>query len=89
MAPTTEGTWGGLLLLGNAVTTAGTDATAEVGGLIYGGDDNADNSGSIEYLIIKKSGAEVSSDWVLACNSRSQVRRRGARQLGCRPRGLL
>jgi hypothetical protein len=62
MAPTTEGTWGGLLLLGNAVTTAGTDATAEVGGLIYGGNDNADNSGSIEYLIIKKSGAQINAD---------------------------
>lgn len=62
MAPTTEGTWGGLLLLGDATTTAGTNATAEVGGLIYGGENDTDNSGSIEYLIIKQSGAQINSD---------------------------
>ncbi|MDT0294122.1 hypothetical protein ACFQ3R_07190 [Mesonia ostreae] len=62
MAPSSEGTWGGLLLLGNAVTTAGTNVTAEVGGLIYGGDDSTDNSGSIEYLIIKQSGAQINAD---------------------------
>ena len=61
MAPTTEGTWGGLLLLGDATTTAGTNATAEVGGLIYGGENDTDNSGSIEYLIIKQSGAQINS----------------------------
>ena len=33
-----------------------------MGGLIYGGNDNADNSGSIEYLIIKKSGAQINAD---------------------------
>jgi len=62
MAPTTEGTWGGLLLLGDATTTAGTNATAEVGGLIYGGENDTDNSGSIEYLIIQQSGAQINSD---------------------------
>lgn len=62
MGPTEEGTWGGLLLLGNATTTAGVDATAEVGGLIYGGSDNQDNSGSINYLIIRKSGAQINTD---------------------------
>lgn len=62
MSPTEAGTWGGLLLLGDAETTAGTNATAEVGGLIYGGSNNNDNSGSIEYLIIKQSGAQINAD---------------------------
>ena len=62
MRPTGAGEWGGLVILGDAETTAGTDATAEVGGLIYGGSNNADNSGSIEYLIIEQSGAQINAD---------------------------
>ncbi|TRZ43315.1 hypothetical protein [Robertkochia solimangrovi] len=56
------GDWGGLLLCGNAVTTAGANATAEVGGLIYGGSDNADNSGSIDYLVIEGAGAQINTE---------------------------
>ncbi|WP_435135196.1 hypothetical protein [Formosa sp. A9] len=63
MAPTSEtGVWGGLVILGDATTTAGTDATAEVGGLIYGGTNDSDNSGSINYLVIKQSGAQINAD---------------------------
>lgn len=53
------GSWGGLLIAGNAVSTAGTDVEAEVAGLIYGGDDPADNSGSINYLILSDAGAQI------------------------------
>ena len=56
------GDWGGLLLCGKATTTEGVNVTAEVGGLIYGGNDNADNSGSIEYLIIRGAGAQINSE---------------------------
>jgi hypothetical protein len=49
------GDWGGLTICGDATTTAGVDAEAEVGGFIYGGTNDADNSGSINYLIIKGS----------------------------------
>jgi len=56
------GDWGGLLLCGKATTTEGVNATAEVGGLIYGGTDNADNSGSLEYLIIRGAGAQINSE---------------------------
>lgn len=56
------GDWGGLTLCGNAVTTAGADATAEVGGFIYGGDNAADNSGSISYLVIKGTGAQINEE---------------------------
>lgn len=56
------GDWGGLTICGNATTTAGVDATAEVGGFIYGGTDDADNSGSIRYLQINGTGAQINSE---------------------------
>ncbi len=58
----TAGSWGGLLLCGNATTTAGENVTAEVGGLVYGGTDDADSSGNIDYLIIRDAGAVISGD---------------------------
>lgn len=58
----TAGSWGGLVIAGNAVTTEGLNATAEVGGIIYGGDDSEDNSGSISYLIISDAGAQINAD---------------------------
>lgn len=58
----TAGDWGGLLLCGNATTTEGVNAIAEVGGLVYGGTDDSDNSGSIEYLIIRGAGAQINSE---------------------------
>lgn len=54
--------WGGLLICGNATTTEGVDAIAEVGGLIYGGNNDADNSGTINYLILKNTGAQINAD---------------------------
>jgi len=56
------GDWGGLTICGNATTTAGADAEAEVGGFIYGGDDDEDNSGSISYLVIKGTGAQINEE---------------------------
>lgn len=56
------GDWGGLVICGDATTTAGVDATAEVGGLLYGGNNDADNSGSISYLIINYAGASINSE---------------------------
>lgn len=56
------GDWGGLLLCGEGITTEGVDAIAEVGGLIYGGTNNSDNSGSIEYLVIRGAGAQINSE---------------------------
>ncbi|MUP44603.1 hypothetical protein E0K83_02445 [Gramella sp. BOM4] len=58
----TAGSWGGLVIAGNGVTTEGIDATAEVGGIIYGGDDAEDNSGSISYLIISDAGAQINAE---------------------------
>ncbi|MBO0321342.1 hypothetical protein J0X14_03460 [Muricauda sp. CAU 1633] len=58
----TAGDWGGLVIAGNATTTKGVDATAEVGNIIYGGNDDMDNSGNIDYLIIKYAGAQINSE---------------------------
>jgi len=54
--------WGGLLICGDASTTEGVNAIAEVGGLVYGGNNDADNSGSIEYLILRNTGAQINAD---------------------------
>lgn len=54
--------WGGLTICGKATTTAGEGAEAEVGGFIYGGTDDADNSGEIHYLVIKGTGAQINSE---------------------------
>lgn len=56
------GDWGGLTICGNATTTAGVDALAEVGGFIYGGTTDTDNSGSITYLVLKGTGAQINAD---------------------------
>lgn len=56
------GDWGGLTLCGKATTTAGADASAEVGGFIYGGTEDADSSGIIKNLIIRGTGAAINAD---------------------------
>ena len=57
-----SGDWGGLTICGNASTSAGVNATAEVGGFIYGGTNDADDSGHIKYLVIKGTGAQINSE---------------------------
>jgi hypothetical protein len=56
------GDWGGLTICGDATTSAGVDAEAEVGGFIYGGTNDADDSGHIKYLVIKGTGAQINSE---------------------------
>lgn len=58
----TAGDWGGLTICGKATTTAGEEATAEVGGFVYGGSDDDDNSGSISYLMITGTGAQINDE---------------------------
>src|SRR5690606_13132125 len=45
-----------------ATTTEGVDAVAEVGGFIYGGTNDEDNSGSIKNLVIMGTGAQINSE---------------------------
>jgi len=61
-ADSSPGDWGGLVILGDAKTTEGVNATAEVGGFIYGGNNDQDDSGSIRYLIIEGAGAQINAD---------------------------
>ena len=56
------GDWGGLTLCGKASTSAGVDASAEVGGFIYGGTDDVDSSGIIRYLQIVGTGAQINPE---------------------------
>jgi hypothetical protein len=55
-----EGNWGGLIICGDAKVNTGDNGTSEVGGLLYGGNNNADSSGSITYLKISYTGSKFS-----------------------------
>lgn len=59
-ATPTEGSWGGLIIAGNAKVNTGDNGTSEVGGLSYGGNDNADSSGNINFLKISYTGSKFS-----------------------------
>jgi hypothetical protein len=60
------GDWGGLVINGKAPVsgaTAGTEGSTEVNNnLKYGGTDNADNSGILEYVILEYTGAKSTAD---------------------------
>ena len=60
----TRGQWGGLVILGNATTNFG--GPAQVEGIpsdndqaVYGGEDDADNSGVLRYVSVRHGGAEL------------------------------
>ncbi len=57
-----SGDWGGLLLMGNASITGGASAVTEVVDFIYGGDDDADDSGDLAYLILEYTGARINGE---------------------------
>lgn len=54
--------WGGLVICGNAITNLGTNVTAEVTGLTYGGTNAADNSGVLSHIIVEYSGNLINDD---------------------------
>jgi hypothetical protein len=63
--PTLNGLWGGVIVLGNAPISADA-ASVQIEGIppsdqngLYGGDDAADNSGSIKYISIRHGGANI------------------------------
>lgn len=68
-APTEAGQWGGLVLLGNAPTNkcdqanlAACQIQAEGEAGPYGGNNPADNSGTLNYVVVKHAGFEVIPD---------------------------
>lgn len=56
------GDWGGLVICGKAPINSAASASAEVSGLIYGGTNASDSSGSIEYLRLEYTGAIYNAD---------------------------
>lgn len=61
--PTPEsGDWGGINIAGKAENNAGTDATSEVGGVKYGGTENDDYSGELNYVVVEYTGARINGE---------------------------
>ena len=59
----TRGKWGGLILLGNAPTSAATPKEIEgITGKTYGGTDPSDSSGVLSYVRVWHGGAVVGAD---------------------------
>ena len=59
----TRGKWGGLILLGNAPTSAATPKQIEgITGYTYGGTNPTDNSGTLSYVRVWHGGAAIAAD---------------------------
>jgi hypothetical protein len=64
------GQWGGVIILGNAPSTKcpqdGTDCSLQVEGVedgaVFGGSDSEDNSGTLNYVVVKYAGFEIAPD---------------------------
>jgi hypothetical protein len=64
------GQWGGVIILGNAPSTKcpqdGTDCSLQVEGVetgaVFGGSDSADDSGTLNYVVVKYAGFEIAPD---------------------------
>ncbi len=54
--------WGGIVICGKAISNLGTNVSAEVTGLTYGGTDSADNSGIYSHIIVEYSGNKINDD---------------------------
>lgn len=57
-----RGDWGGIIICGKAPINAGTTATAEVGAVIYGGTESADNSGVLKYVRVEYTGNSINEE---------------------------
>ncbi|MEZ4720954.1 MAG: hypothetical protein R2813_03650 [Flavobacteriales bacterium] len=56
------GDWGGIIVCGKAPINKGTEATAEVGDVLYGGTDANDNSGILSYIRVEYSGNSINDE---------------------------
>eukprot|EP00954_Amorphochlora_amoebiformis_P029433 1393158-Amorphochlora_amoeboformis.AAC.1 len=74
-----RGTWGGLIILGNAVISGpGTPQTNDIEGLTaglgtYGGANDADDSGVLQYVRVWYGGADISPDPTNPENSGNEI----------------
>lgn len=55
---TTFGSWGGICIHGKAPNNVGENAASEINGTQYGGTTSNDNSGVMQYCVIKNTGAK-------------------------------
>ncbi|MFB9053228.1 hypothetical protein ACFFVB_09065 [Formosa undariae] len=60
-ATQSESDWGGLIICGDAPVNTGSNGDSEVGNLAYGGDNEIDDSGRINYLRIEYTGSKFSA----------------------------
>jgi len=65
LEPTTNGLWGGVIVLGNAKISASA-ASVQIEGIpssdtngLYGGSNDSDNSGTLKYISIRHGGANI------------------------------
>ena len=56
------GDWGGLVIAGMARSNKGDNVNSEVAGLLYGGTNDADNSGVLSYVIAEYTGAKINGE---------------------------
>ncbi len=56
------GDWGGIIVNGYGVLNSGTTAEGEGGTGVYGGSDNADNSGTLSYVVVAYAGKILGTD---------------------------
>jgi len=56
------GDWGGLVMNGNAVINVGTEAEGEGGTGPYGGNDDTDGSGTLNFVLLKYAGRIIGVD---------------------------
>ncbi|MFA9388373.1 MAG: hypothetical protein ACERKD_01110 [Prolixibacteraceae bacterium] len=59
---TEPGAWGGLHICGKASINSGATGLSEIGDAVYGGTDDADNSGTIEYVRVEYSGTALDAE---------------------------
>jgi hypothetical protein len=57
-----RGLWGGLIINGNGVLNTGDEATGEGNTGTYGGDDNGDDSGTLQYVRVEYAGDKITQD---------------------------
>ncbi len=58
----TPGAWGGLIIAGKAPINIGNTAIAEIGDVVYGGQDPNDNSGVLNYVRVEYTGSSINSE---------------------------
>ena len=57
-----RGDWGGIIICGKAPINNGSEATAEVGDVLYGGNESNDNSGILKYIRFEYTGNSINSE---------------------------